>query len=153
MDKESILNTYRDLETSKINSIDELKSLVLKQKPFGKSVHHYGFTVPKYFSDLDFNLNCGNSCCKLKIFDAMLGYFHQDGVIIELIKPLSEKSILSKNFNSDIYRFDHICFYDENFLINNTLSITKKVFTPLFDKHVSFHLLDRKIKIEKIYTQ
>jgi hypothetical protein len=153
MDNKAIINIYKDFENSNINSVDEIKLLVLKQKPFDESVHHYGFIVPKYFSDFDFNLYCGDSCYKLNIFDAMLGYFYCDGIIIELIKPLSEKSILSKNFNSDTFRFDHICFYAEKSFNENTLSITKKVFTPLFNRYVSFHLIEKKLKIEKIYTQ
>tara|TARA_B100001057_G_scaffold482776_1_gene558665 strand:- start:685 stop:1146 length:462 start_codon:yes stop_codon:yes gene_type:complete len=153
MDIDTILRSYKDLETSKINSIDELKLLVLKQKPYDKSIHHYGFIVPKNFSDFDFNLHCGNSCCKLNIFDAMLGYFHHHGIIIELIKPLSEKSILYKNFNSNSYRFDHMCFYDKKTFNENELRITKKIFTPLFKRYVSFHLLEKKYKIEKIYCQ
>lgn len=152
MNEEIILSTYNDLETSKINSIDELKLLVFKQSPHNESIHHYGFTVPRYFSDSDFKAYCGDSCCKLNIFDALLGYFRYDGIIIELIKPLSKKSILSKNLNLNSYRFDHICFYENKISNKNELSITKKVFTPLFNRHVSFHLLEKKYKIEKIYS-
>lgn len=149
MKASEVIEIYDSLGNIKIENFNTLLNLdftkLSKQK-----IHHVGFITPNSFDEKTFKQLCVAYCNHEK-FKSLLGYFFIDDVIIELIRPTNMDSVLSKDIDLDHFKFDHLCFYDKHFNFTEKIKITDKIYTRLFDKYVSFELLNFKYKIEIIY--
>lgn len=124
------------------------------QIPFGNEIapiHHAGFIMPSRLSNLDLQKFCDKSCT-IEILRAQVGYKKVDNVIIEVIKPIDERSILhSQSSKLSEITFDHFGYSKCNLSIDGMKHFKiSKFHTCLFECDVEFILVNN-IKIEIVY--
>jgi hypothetical protein len=130
-------------------SFDSLRSVVeFVENNLDISAHHIAFAVPADFDESRFSQHCLKWIVH-EPFNAILGYFLVDTVIVELIKPISRTSLLSKYCDSREYIFDHVCLHE---YLGYHIEFITKIHTDLFDKKVSFIIDKFKNKIEIIHA-
>lgn len=121
--------------------------------PFGTEItkiHHVGFIVP-FEMKIDFKILCDNYCT-IDIIKSEVGFKTFNNLIIELIRPINNKSILFKS-SKDISNitFDHFGYLSSELILDHSKYIKiSKFYTCLFKTQVEFILINNK-KIEIVY--
>lgn len=130
---------------------DKLFNLIPFENKITK-IHHIGFLIPFDMSSIDLSKIC-DKFCTINILQAEVGYKIHNGFIIELIKPINQRSILFKSSCkiSEI-TFDHFGYLKSNFSFEKNKKYLKisKFYTCLFKTNVEFILSDNQ-KIELVY--
>ena len=142
---ESINVFYKLANQSTFESLSSISSFILENLDI--DVHHIAFAVPQDFGESSYSKYCLKWIVH-ESFDAVLGYFKVGNVIVELIKPRSRTSLLSKYCDLNEYVFDHLCLYEYS---GNHIEFITKIYTDLFDTKVSFIIDKFKNKIEIIH--
>lgn len=124
------------------------------QIPFGLEIapiHHVGFMIPSKLSYLDLHTFCDKSCT-IDILKAEVGYKKVNNIIVEVIKPIDERSILyDRSSKLSEITFDHFGYSNSNLVLDDIKHLKiSKFHTCLFECEVEFLLVD-KIKIEIVY--
>ena len=133
-------------------NFDKLNKLIsyFSNIDLSKNIHHVGIIAPNYCDENWFAKNCDEFIFHKKQ-DAILGFIEYSNLILEFIRPISEKSVLSNHLDEKLFKFDHFCYLNQ-FNTENLMIITKKFYTPLFNKDVQFFYdKSNKLKIEIIY--
>lgn len=152
IDEDKISFLYRKLIHLEYLKFTDLISSNIFQLLHNNHIHHIAFIVPYHFNMIDFKKTCIKYCVHEK-FNSILGCFEHNKIRVELIKPLSKDSILGTNYNLDVFKFDHLCFYFDSLKIKNKIKITQRIYTQLFNTYISFDLVQKKYKIEIIYEE
>jgi hypothetical protein len=122
--------------------------------PFGTeitNIHHVGFIIPSSMKNIDLKSLC-DKFCVIDILKSEVGYKKFNNMIVELIKPIDEKSILfqsSKKIND--VTFDHFGYSSSELSLKEIKHIKiSKFYTCLFETEVEF-ILSNNQKIEIVY--
>jgi hypothetical protein len=122
--------------------------------PFGKeitNIHHAGFIIPFKMKNIDLKSFCDKSCV-IDILKSEVGYKKFNNMIIELIRPIDEKSILFQRSKkiTDV-TFDHFGYLSSELSLKEIEYIKiSKFYTCLFETEVEF-ILSNNQKIEIVY--
>lgn len=122
--------------------------------PFGTeitNIHHVGFIIPSNMKNIDLKSLC-DKFCVIDILKSEVGYKKFNNMIVELIRPIDEKSILfqsSKKIND--VTFDHFGYSSSELSLKEIKHIKiSKFYTCLFETEVEF-ILSNNQKIEIVY--
>ena len=129
---------------------DKLFNLIPFENKITK-IHHIGFLIPFDMSSIDLSKIC-DKFCTINILQAEVGYKIHNGFIIELIKPINQRSILFKSSCkiSEI-TFDHFGYLNSNWSYEGIKYVKiSKFYTCLFQTDVEF-ILSNNQKIEIVY--
>lgn len=122
--------------------------------PFGNEltiIHHVGFILPNYMSNIELKNYCDKSCY-IDVLKANVGYKKYNEVLIELIQPVDNSSILYNSSNNITnITFDHFGYLN-SFWSYQGLKYAKvsKFYTCLFEAEVEFILFNNQ-KIEIVH--
>lgn len=122
--------------------------------PFGTeltSFHHVGFIIPFKMKNIDIKNICDKSCV-IDVLKSEVAYKKFNNIIIELIRPIDEQSILFQSSRKiDDVVFDHFGYLSSELNLDEIKHIKiSKFYTCLFETDVEFILINNK-KIEIVY--